>query len=273
MVHKRPGRWEFRYTINEDRCRGPRVPRKVNAAVQTVVTLGDSYTMGMGVNDGEEYPAVLARELGETYRVLNCGSPGWGLTQEIRRFYEFALDYSPNVVILQFCANDPDDGQRDKVTRFTQGSFVFEPTRHRPNTVFNALSSCRVVQSSQLYALVRGWYESRRESGRVRAELVSRAEADYTTLLEAFARNLNSRGIRLFLISVNGQLDEFQAIRAAVHDLHGGGALQYVEAADWLKGAADRESPEGHRWGAAAHATLGRELAKVVRDSDTAHTQ
>ncbi len=162
MVHQRPGVWKFHYTINEDGCRGTRVPN--NATSPVVVALGDSYTMGIGVNDGEEYPAILAKELGDNFCVLNCGSPGWGLPQEVRRFHEFALKFDPEIVILQFCANDPEDGQRDDVTRIENDSFVFQNTTRRNNPIFAALSTNRLAQGSQVYALVRGWYESRRDA-------------------------------------------------------------------------------------------------------------
>ncbi len=270
MVHRRPGRWEFQYTINEDRCRGPRVPVTAVADDTVVVTLGDSYTMGMGVGDGEEFPAVLARELDDGYRVLNCGSPGWGLTQEVRRFYEFALQYSPRVVILQFCANDPEDGRRDAVTRVENNRFVFHSTSHGPNPIFNALSKYRLIQSSQLYALFRAWYESRRNAGRAHAAAVSKAEQDYIELLGAFARDLNARKIRLIMISVTGQLDEFPAIRVSVMALQDEKVLRYVEVADWFKGIDNFASPEGHRWGATAHAIVGKELARTVRESNAA---
>src|SRR5262249_2123662 len=41
--------------------------------------LGDSFTMGWGVEDDESYPAVLARKLGDGHLVLNLGVDGFGL--------------------------------------------------------------------------------------------------------------------------------------------------------------------------------------------------
>lgn len=137
MRHWRPGRWEYRYTIDGDRCRVVYTGRPSDAPV--IAVLGDSYAMGMGVNDDETFSAVLAAELGQQYRVLNCGSPGWGLTQEVRRFHEYALAYGPRMVVLQFCANDPEDGARDAVARYVEGRPVFSDTQRRFNPVFRAL--------------------------------------------------------------------------------------------------------------------------------------
>ena len=43
------------------------------------------------------------------YNVINLGGSGWGLTQEIKRFYEFGQLYHPKVIILQFDETDPKD--------------------------------------------------------------------------------------------------------------------------------------------------------------------
>src|SRR5580765_3695632 len=109
MLHERPGRWRFRYTTNEYQYRGQAVPISNVYERRNIVVLGDSYTFGHGVNDGEEYPAILAGKLKEGFDVVNLGVGGWGLTQEIRRFYEFGVLYRPRAVVLQFSANDPRD--------------------------------------------------------------------------------------------------------------------------------------------------------------------
>ncbi len=269
MVHRQPGRWEYRYTINQDGCRGVFVPVADARAMPTVVVLGDSYSMGMGVNDGEEYPAVLVRELGKTYRVINTGNPGWGLTQEIRRYYEFGCKYKPAIVILQFCANDPSDCLRDRVTCVENGRFVFHNTQHRDNPIFKALSHVRLVQASQLYALVRSIYETRRDAAwQTEAQTQSSEESNlYNQLLDVFAHDLYKDHIRFIVISVNGQLGSFPAIKDEVLALHRQGVLEYREVEDWFRGVDDYASPEGHAWGAKAHQIVGENLARVIRGS------
>lgn len=85
MEHGFPGKFKFYYTINEHGYRGRPVAFDNDGSRRNVVVLGDSYTFGMGVNDGEEYPAVLGDILGERYGVVNLGNPGWGLTQDRHR--------------------------------------------------------------------------------------------------------------------------------------------------------------------------------------------
>jgi hypothetical protein len=222
--------------------------------------------MGMGVDDGEEFPAIMSEQLRDRYQVINTSTPGWGLTQQIRRYYEFAARYGPSLVILQFCANDLEDIARHPVTRLDNGRFVFQNTPYRPNPIFNFFSTSRVMQHSQLYSFLRALYESRRDR---RAHAASPStgsaptsdEARYIELLDAFASDLQLHGIRLILISVNRQLDAFPHLRRRVEDLHARGQLEYVEVAEWLDADKNYTSPEGHPWGREAHRIIGSRLA------------
>ena len=65
MIHERPGHWRFSYAINADRNRGPLVTTEQVRDDYCVVVLGDSYSMGIGVGDGEEYSAVMQDALGD----------------------------------------------------------------------------------------------------------------------------------------------------------------------------------------------------------------
>src|SRR5439155_22168294 len=91
IVHQLPGVWRFIYHTNEYgyRISMPEVSNRYD--LPNVVVLGDSFTFGAGVNDGEEYPAVLAKQLAAKASIVNLGVGGFGLTQEIRTFYEFGL--------------------------------------------------------------------------------------------------------------------------------------------------------------------------------------
>lgn len=274
MEHAVPGRFKFTYSTNADHCRGDRVTP--DDALPTAVILGDSYSFGMGVDDGEEYPAVMRGALADRCQVLNLGSPGWGLTQEIRRFYDFGMAYEPDLVILQFCANDPDDNFANRVTRVTDNGFEFKNSDYSINALKKVLSRS-VIQKSQLYNYFRAiasraaqtWFVNRRQAQSVSetgAEkrpdpgAVPPREAVYIELLDAFATDLDHRGIPLVMISVDEQLSRFPHIEETVHRLDQEGKLTYLEVLDWLSGAGEYRSPEGHVWGPRAHAVIGREL-------------
>jgi hypothetical protein len=276
MVHERPGRWRFVYTINELRYRGNAYTPSDNQAHPSVVVLGDSYTFGAGVDDGEEYASVLERELGGSGRVINLGIGGWGLTQEIRRYYDFGARYHPRAVILQFSANDPRDNLKCAITQVRDGQFQFHDSSERIYRIKDLLSRSW-IQKSQIYNLFRDRLYRLMESRVVERERAtlekgntaaagSTEERVYVELLRAFATDLHRRGVPLILLSVNGQLAGFPEIAAEVSRLQEEGLLRYVDVADWLSGESDYASPEGHLWGAKAHRIIGERLAEMLRD-------
>lgn len=76
MVHEVPGRWRFEYTTNEFGHRGPSVPVSNEYPRPVVVVLGDSYTFGVGVGDGQEYASVIREQLADRYDIANLGVEG-----------------------------------------------------------------------------------------------------------------------------------------------------------------------------------------------------
>lgn len=278
MVHKRPGQWKFTYTTNAYRYRGEPVPLSNNYLKTNVVVLGDSFSFGQGVDDGEEYPAIMRETLMDAFDVVNLGVGGWGLTQEIRRYYEFGQLYDPPIVILQFAVNDPEDNFNNQVTSIEGDRFTFQSSRNTTNWLKQYLSDS-IIQKSQIYNLFRDSAyqffkrqtveEATQAWQRSGQREASPAEELHVALLELFASDLSARGVRLIMIAVNDQLNYFPHIKRAVADLDTKGLLRYVEVTDWFKGVTGFESPEGHEWGAKAHQIIGSELAEIVRDEMT----
>ena len=275
MVHGIPRKYEFRYTVNHQQCRG--AATVTDPSIPTVVVLGDSYGFGMGVEDGQEFPAVMGRALQGQWNVVNLSSPGWGLTQEIRRFYELGVSHDPRVVVLQYCSNDPDDNLANRVTMVQDGDFVFVDSDNPLNWVKKYLSKS-FVQRTQLYNFARARASRTllpRQVAHEAAQLqvastepaATPQERVYIELLSTFAGKLAATGRHLVLISVDGQLAEAPTIHRAVLDLHSQGVLEYVEVLDWLEGRQPYGSPEGHIWGAPAHHVIGEELAARIAGS------
>jgi hypothetical protein len=282
MVHGWPRKFKFHYTINELGYRGTAVePSRANDK-PSIVILGDSYTFGMGVNDGEPYPAILEAELGHAYNVINLGTPGWGLTQQIRRYVEFGKLHNPDVVVLQFCANDPEDNLNNMVTTIEAGEFKFSSTSAGVHRLKKVLSHS-IIQKSQMYNLYRGrLYEmfQNRHVNKKDKELKKKTggevepghanaprEQFYCELLELFARSLQEQGVRLIMITAEGHLERFDTIASCVESLEDAGALDYVAIADWVIGVEDRYSAEGH-WGIGSHRAVGEGLARLVASTN-----
>jgi hypothetical protein len=208
--------------------------------------------------------------------VLNLGEPGWGLTQEIRRYYDAGAKYDPKIVVLQFCANDPYDNVANRVTVVENGEFKFLDSTNSLNFVKKYLSRS-VVQRTQLYNFFRtrashllldrmtqkaaNQLDNASPADSAKSDVIPGVERTYIELLQPFAARLHAEGRALWVISVDHQLEQFPHINAAVHDLDARGELHYFEVTDWLKGHEPYHSPEGHLWGAPAHALIGEHLA------------
>lgn len=276
MVHTLPGQWRYIYSINEYRYRGEAVPISDRYSATNIVALGDSYTFGQGVQDNEVFTAVMQRILDPEFNVINLGVSGWGLTQQIRRYYEFGRLYDPRVVILQFSSNDPSDNVRDRVTIVEDGRLRFQEAGRSINYLRRYLSQSVVLQKSQLYNLVRDagynfFYRSVVEDAQRTLVLekdtaVPDEEQFYNELLEVFARSLSERGVYLIIIAVEEQLSGFPYIRDKVIDLEREGRLLYVRATQWFEDEQALQSPEGHLWGEEAHRIIGTKLSEIVGD-------
>ena len=101
MVHCVPPNKRY-YSTNQFNLRGKAIRLSNKYDIPNIVLLGDSYTFGIGVDDGDEYASILAENLKSRFNIVNTGVGGWGLTQQIRRFYEFGQLYHPEIVILLF---------------------------------------------------------------------------------------------------------------------------------------------------------------------------
>jgi hypothetical protein len=277
MVHGVPGTYRYRYTVNSIRSRGEVVEPGVSG-LPAVVVLGDSYSFGMGVSDGEEYASVMRRALAGRADVVNLGSPGWGLTQEIRRYYEIGERYHPRIVVLQFCANDPEDNFSNQVTRVRDGTFVFVDSKNSTNWIKKFMSRSP-LQRTQVYNFFRTRLSImatrrsfRRKTAQMEAARPQAAGADHVPvdqalhieLLSAFARRMHEDGVALWVIAVDRQLEQLPHIQRAVEELDARGEIRYVEVMDWLRDHPDHASPEGHLWGTAAHRVIGEHLAAEV---------
>jgi lysophospholipase L1-like esterase len=96
------------YRTNADGFRGREIGRK-QAGVPRIAVIGDSYTFGWGVPDGEAYPErteVLLHESGRDVEVLNLGIPGYNTEQEWLLLIETMPRYGPDVVVLGYSMND-----------------------------------------------------------------------------------------------------------------------------------------------------------------------
>jgi len=271
LVSQMPGSWRFVYNTNEYGYRESSMPQISNRYDRpNIVFLGDSNTFGIGVNDGDEYPAVLAKRLTPHADTVNLGVGGFGLTHEIRTFYEFGVLFQPAVVVVQFGDNDPDENFYEMVTIIEDGRFRFPRSRSMGRTMGSVKDwvGSSIIQRSAVYNLVRNysyklWFA--RTVQRETAPDRQRKEGFYNELLTAFAKDLQRRDVPLVFFEVTDNLARWPGIRTHVESLDREGLLHYLATDRWFLGVSDYNTPEGHAWGVKGHRIAAEHLVEPLR--------
>ena len=270
LVSQMPGSWRFVYNTNEYgyRMSMPQISNRYDRP--NIVFLGDSNTFGIGVNDGEEYPAVLAKRLTPNGDTVNLGVGGFGLTHEIRTFYEFGVLFQPAVVVLQFGDNDPDENFYEMVTIIEDGRFRFPRTRSMDRTMGSVKDwlGSSIIQRSAAYNVVRNYAFKMwlvRAVERETAADARRKEVFYNELLTAFAKDLRRRDVPLVFFDVPGNLARWPGILTHVKSLDREGLLHYLPTDRWFMGVTGYDTPEGHAWGVKGHRIVAEHLVEPLR--------
>ena len=140
-VQRRGERYPYR--LNSRGLRSPEYSAVKQPGERRVLVLGDSFTFGQGVFDGEKiFPRILERRLNEKAEkpssrvtVLNGGLPASLTGDWLRLWHALAADFDPDVVLIVFFLRDgtriasiPEFfGEiRQAVTLRNQGSLIYE---------------------------------------------------------------------------------------------------------------------------------------------------
>lgn len=120
----------MRLTTNSLGFRGP---EPTTFPDQCILFIGDSYTEGYGVDDGEEFPEIVRRELSKRYGpqavpVVNAGMGDIGHGRWIKFLKNDGTRLRPRLVVLQVMENDfYDNLQEDMFIRMENDSLVEYP--------------------------------------------------------------------------------------------------------------------------------------------------
>jgi lysophospholipase L1-like esterase len=119
-------------TTSSQGFRGPEVK---SSTKDFVVFLGDSFTMGYGVNDGEEFPRLFQRQLDEHFpaeqiEVINLGMGDSGNGIWLKFLEKDIPAYRPRSAVLQVCGNDFKDNHRERLYQLQAGSLIELPVPH-----------------------------------------------------------------------------------------------------------------------------------------------
>jgi hypothetical protein len=155
-----------RITMNSLGFRGP---EPEGPPTPSVVFLGDSFTFGFGVSDGDEYPQLVARTLVDQLgtrspAVVNAGIGDVGNGHWVKFLRREASAHDPAAVVFQVCQNDWVDNRREGLFMLDDSNGLTELAVPRQSLARRAqrglekipfLMSTRLVNHAKL-ALVRG---------------------------------------------------------------------------------------------------------------------
>lgn len=269
IKHRLKDVYDLDYKINNNGYRGPEITFEKN--LKNIIVLGDSYAFGAGVQDGEEFPAILNGEL-EDFQVINFGVGGWGLTQQIKRFLLEADQFKPQIVLIQFSENDVDDNVLKPVIKIENDQLIPVDLDYRsrfrqacPEWLFALISKTQIYSFYRRHAY-RVLRKKRMESSSQKhtSERKDRTSASqpsgpsdkellYLNLLKAFSSHLQNKQIPLVYFGINNSLETFPWLKNQIQALHDNHILHFVDTTPWFKDVSNYSTPEGHRWGKKGH--------------------
>ena len=104
------------FTSNADGFRGPEIE---SVTSRSILFMGDSFTMGYGVNDGEEFPSLVRNAMKDNCQnpvnVINTGMAGNGNGRWIKFLRSDAKHYNPSLIIFQVHGGDYSDNLQERL--------------------------------------------------------------------------------------------------------------------------------------------------------------
>ena len=92
--------------LNLDSFRGRDVSVIKPEGVKRIIFLGDSFTMGVKLNDSQIFDYLLEEDFNGEVEALNFGRAGYDAKSEIDLFFEQGLKYNPDLIIIFPYPND-----------------------------------------------------------------------------------------------------------------------------------------------------------------------
>lgn len=142
------------FETNSKGIRGPSLSKKP-AGEKRILAVGDSFTLGMQVDDGETFSAILDEALGTNVRVLNAGVPGYGTEQATGLMKRLVPIVEADAVLLTvYSGNDLRDNARwaESPGMPTTPPPVTVPPPQRSSLIKSLGRVSRVVSYMLLYA-------------------------------------------------------------------------------------------------------------------------
>ena len=156
------------YRINiRTNSKGVRNDREINYAKplgkKRIIVLGDSFTVGYGVNIEDLYVTQLEnrlKEAGYNVEVANLGVSGFSNAEELIMLEKEGLKYSPDLIILAYFQNDLDDNVRSGLYGISNGNLIRKNQTYLPqiktrNFLYSSAIYRFLAEQSHLLYLIR----------------------------------------------------------------------------------------------------------------------
>jgi len=181
---------EFRmeFTTNSLGHRGPEHPAFPERGI---LFLGDSFTEGLGVNDGEEFPALVRSALNQQYGadavpVINAGIGNSGNGRWLKFLRREGKRYNPQLIVLQLMDNDFHENQQENLFVVSDDGHLVEQEPPPPGGlrfVQGIIEAVPGLSYSYLLGFIREAYWTIAPVPRIPSEETTRAEFDRITYL------------------------------------------------------------------------------------------
>lgn len=271
---------EFTMTFSTNSY-GHRGPEPAAFPAHPILFLGDSFTSGYGVNDGEEFPdlirsALERRNPAGPIPVVNAGSGNTGNGYWLRFLKAEGSRYQPRLVVFGFCVNDFSDNIADGMYSLSPEGRLQEDTtvhlQHGARTAQQIIEAIPGLAYSHLVGLARQAYSERMPADAI---TIGTNQADGAGSDDELTYRLV--GAALDLCNTNRWPAVLVAIETSGARLERLRALCAAYNVRLLVPPAKSDRPDlyyvvdGH-WNAAGHRVMGDMLMQLL-DSDALLTQ
>lgn len=169
-------------------------------AGRRLLLLGDSHTMGWGVEDAETYASALAARHG--FETLNLAVSSYGTAREVTRLRLLGLLRPDDIILIQYCSNDLEENayflSHEALPRRTPADFAALQTfKPAPNDPINVTATLLRI----------AWQDLAQPLARLTATTPAAAAAPPSaaqTFVQVLERFPELREHRIFVIELNG---------------------------------------------------------------------
>ncbi len=151
----------MRLTTNSNGFRGPELGSLENGSI---LFLGDSFTMGYGVTDGEEYPALVRNHFDgldaeDRLEIINAGMGNNGNGRPLKFLRRQARHLNPRLIVVQIHGGDFADNVYEGLFSLDEHGNLRELAAQPPSTsskLERIVDRIPAISHSHLFCLVRG---------------------------------------------------------------------------------------------------------------------